>query len=71
MRRREKNGIALQVKPEEQCWRFGSRPEAGLPDGRYIFKPNIQNGYILEGLGMENIGILNGHWEYSTAIWYF
>jgi hypothetical protein len=32
----------------------------GLPDG-YIFIQKSRFGYILEGLGMEQIGILYGH----------
>jgi hypothetical protein len=35
---------------------------AGLPDG--IFSD--QFGYILEGLGKENVGIIYGHLEYFT-----
>jgi hypothetical protein len=30
----------------------------------YIYK---KLGYILEGLGMENVDIFNGHLEYFTA----
>jgi hypothetical protein len=29
-----------------------------------------QFGSILEGLGMENVGIFYGHLEYITVIWY-
>jgi hypothetical protein len=39
-----------------------SRFMAGLPDG--IFSD--QFGYILEGLGKENVGIIYGHLEYFT-----
>jgi hypothetical protein len=31
--------------------------------------PNF--GYILEDLGLENIGMLAGHLEFFTVIWYF
>jgi hypothetical protein len=31
-------------------------PEAGLPDGIFSYQKS-QFGYILEGLGMENVGI--------------
>jgi cytochrome oxidase assembly protein ShyY1 len=33
-----------------------------------IFKPN--NPTFLEGLGMGNFGIFNGHLEYLVVIWY-
>jgi hypothetical protein len=36
----------------------------------YVFKPKIQFGKILESLGMGKVGILFGHWEYFTTIWY-
>jgi hypothetical protein len=41
----------------------------GLPDG--IF-PNqkSQFGQTLEGLAMEDVGIINEHLVYFTAIWY-
>jgi hypothetical protein len=39
----------------------------GLPDDAFSnYKSRF--GYILEGLGMENVGIFNGHMEYLTAI---
>jgi hypothetical protein len=30
----------------------------------------IQKTTILRGLGMENVGTLNGHLEYFIVIWY-
>jgi hypothetical protein len=41
----------------------------GLPDGLFS-NQNSQFGYILEGLGMGNVFILNDHLEYFMAIWY-
>jgi hypothetical protein len=37
-----------------------------LPDG--IFSNRF--GYVLEGLGMENVGTFYAHLEYIMAIWY-
>jgi hypothetical protein len=43
-------------------------PPSGLPDG--IFSNQKSNfGKILEGLGMEKVGVLYGHLEYIMAIW--
>jgi hypothetical protein len=57
----------------------------GLPDGifLYIFQIKSQLWYILEGLGMENVGIFYGHFVslklfvklycrlvYFEVIWY-
>jgi hypothetical protein len=39
-----------------------------LPDGIFSYQIS-QLEYILEGLGMENVGIFKGHLEYFTAIW--
>jgi hypothetical protein len=39
---------------------------AGLPDGIFA-NPKSQFGYILEGLGMENVGIVYDHLEYFTG----
>jgi hypothetical protein len=36
-----------------------------LPDGLFSYK-KYQVGYILEGLGMENVGIICGHLDYSV-----
>jgi hypothetical protein len=36
----------------------------------YFNNKNSQFGYILEGLGMENVGIYYDHLEYFTAILY-
>jgi hypothetical protein len=41
----------------------------GLPDGLYSNQKS-QFWYILERLGMENVGIVYDHLEYFTAIWY-
>jgi hypothetical protein len=40
-----------------------------LPDGLFSYQKS-QFGYILVGLGMENIGIFYDPLEYFTAIWY-
>jgi hypothetical protein len=42
---------------------------AGLPDGLFS-NQKYQFGYMLEGLGMENVSIFYDHSEYLTAIWY-
>jgi hypothetical protein len=50
----------------------------GLPDDMFSYQ-NSQFGYILEGLGMENVSVLKGNWECLgndnlvcfTAILYF
>jgi hypothetical protein len=36
----------------------------------YFQTKKSQFGYILEGPGMENVGIFNDHLEYFRAIWY-
>jgi hypothetical protein len=36
----------------------------------YIFKQKAQFGLFLEGLRIENVGIIYGHLVYFTAIWY-
>jgi hypothetical protein len=42
---------------------------AGLPDGIFAYqKSNFGN--ILEGLGMDNVGIFYCHLVYFIAIWY-
>jgi hypothetical protein len=38
-----------------------------LPDGIFS-NQKFRFGYILEGLGMENVGIFYNHVEYLTAI---
>jgi hypothetical protein len=40
-----------------------------LPDGLFACQKSLF-GYIFEGFGMENIGIVYGHREYCMAIWY-
>jgi hypothetical protein len=40
-----------------------------LPDGIFSNQKS-QFGKILEGFGMEKVGILNGYLEYITAILY-
>jgi hypothetical protein len=40
-----------------------------LPDG-IISNQKYQLGKILEGFGMEEVGIFYDHLEYITAIWY-
>jgi hypothetical protein len=42
---------------------------AGLPDGLFSYQKS-KFGYILEVLGMENVGIFYGHLEYFMTIWY-
>jgi hypothetical protein len=44
--------------------------QAGLPDDIFS-KQKSQFGYILEGLSIENVGILLGHLKYIKAVWYF
>jgi hypothetical protein len=41
----------------------------GLQDGTVSNQKSLF-GYILEGLGMEKVGILFGHLKYITAIYY-
>jgi hypothetical protein len=41
----------------------------GLPDGLFA-NQKFQFGYILDGLGVDNVGIIYGHLEYLKAIWY-
>jgi hypothetical protein len=46
-----------------------NRSQTGLPDG--IFQnQKFQFGYILEGLGTDEVDISFGHLEYIAAIWY-
>jgi hypothetical protein len=40
-----------------------------VPDGLFSYQKS-QFGYILEGLGMENVGIFYGPLVHFTAIWY-
>jgi hypothetical protein len=42
---------------------------SGLPDGIFS-NQKYQFGSILEGLGMGKVGILFGHLENITSIWY-
>jgi hypothetical protein len=42
---------------------------AWLPDGLFSHQKS-QSGYILEGLGMVNVGIFYGRLEYIMANWY-
>jgi hypothetical protein len=53
------------MKQFESC-EIGTR---GLPDGIFSNR-KYQFGKILEGLRMENVGIVYGRTEYFTAIWY-
>jgi hypothetical protein len=48
---------------------FGRGFRTGLPDGLFSYQ-KTQFGYILEGLGMETVGIFYEHLEYFSAIWY-
>jgi hypothetical protein len=41
----------------------------GLPEGIFAFK-KYQFEYILDGLGIENVGIFYGHLVYIMATWY-
>jgi hypothetical protein len=43
--------------------------QPGLPDGLFSYQKS-QFGCILEGLGMENVGIFYDRLEYFTDIWY-
>jgi hypothetical protein len=43
--------------------------QAGLPDGLFSYQKS-QFGYILDGLGMEIVGIFYEHFEYYMRIWY-
>jgi hypothetical protein len=43
--------------------------EAGLPDGLFLNQKS-KFGYILEGLGMENVSIFYDQLEYFMAIWH-
>jgi hypothetical protein len=40
-----------------------------LPDGKFAYQ-KYQFGQILEGLGMENAGIVYGYLAYFVVIWY-
>jgi hypothetical protein len=40
-----------------------------MPDGRFSYQ-KYQFGYILESLGMVNVGEFYGHLEYFTHFWY-
>jgi hypothetical protein len=40
-----------------------------LPDGLFKYQ-NSQFGKILEGHGIENVGVFYVHLKYFTAIWY-
>jgi hypothetical protein len=53
----------------EFCLRKLSQFVTGLSEGIFSFH-KFQSGYILLGLGVENVGKFCGHLEYITAIWY-
>jgi hypothetical protein len=42
---------------------------SGLPDGIFA-KQKYQFWYILEGVGMEYVGVFYGHLIHLMAIWY-
>jgi hypothetical protein len=42
---------------------------AGLPDGLFSYQ-KLRFGYILEGFGMENVGIYYHHLVHFMTIWY-
>jgi hypothetical protein len=42
---------------------------AGLPDDGIVWYQKYNFRYILEGLEMENVGIVSDHLEYFMAIW--
>jgi hypothetical protein len=50
------------MTPKKKVENFGreDESEAGLPDGLFQNQKS-QIGYILEGLGMENVGIFYNH----------
>jgi hypothetical protein len=60
------------VQPLPATWRqekkqfFVSAP--GLPDGVFSHQKS-KFGYIFGRLGMENVGIFNGHLKHFTASW--
>jgi hypothetical protein len=47
----------------------GTLVRLGLPDGFFSYQ-NYQFVFILEGLGMENVGIFYEHLKYFPAVWY-
>jgi hypothetical protein len=40
---------------------------AGLPDGLFSYQ-KFRFGFVLEGLGPENVGIFYGHLDWLTAV---
>jgi hypothetical protein len=56
--------LGVRMPPADQFLAFDNHynHRAGLPDGVFQTK-NPKFGYILEGLGMENVGIFFGHLE--------
>jgi hypothetical protein len=69
---RKEEGAFTRVRflnPDDFTKRPTIRRGAGLPDG-FFSDQNYQIGYILEGLGMENVVIYSGHLEYFTTIGY-
>jgi hypothetical protein len=42
---------------------------SGLPDGLFVHQ-KYQFTYVLDGIGMEHVGIFNCYVVYFTTIWY-
>jgi hypothetical protein len=57
----------VYTKINRKCERIGDNQ--GMPDGVFTYQKCLF-GYILGGLGIENVRIYNGHLEYVTFIWY-
>jgi hypothetical protein len=51
----------IQIHPNPECTRVARW---------FINKPKIHVGYILEGFGIDNVGILCGHLVHFPLFWY-
>jgi hypothetical protein len=58
MRRR---GCAVLQQDDNLPLKKANRP--GLPDGIHSFIPKSKSVHVLEGLGMDNAGMIYGHLE--------
>jgi hypothetical protein len=55
----------MHISDEKNCKVILSRVARG-----FRLRPKCQFVYILEDLGMENVGIFDGHLVYFMAVWY-
>jgi hypothetical protein len=62
---------SLSTVQQTNSWKaiFGERSPVVTEQGCQMVYFQTKNLLFLEGLRLENVDILNGHWEYFTDIW--